>query len=51
MSAKPEQAVNVFKEGANCSQAVISVYAKDFSLSRENALKIARGFFGPSHKN
>ncbi len=44
MSAKPEQAVNIFKESSNCSQAVISVYAEDFGLSRENALKIARGF-------
>jgi len=46
MSAKPEQAVDVFKEGSNCSQAVISVYAEDFGLSRENALKISRGFGG-----
>jgi C_GCAxxG_C_C family probable redox protein len=46
MSAKPEQAVNVFKEGSNCSQAIISVYAEDFGLSRENALKISRGFGG-----
>jgi len=46
MSEKPEQAVNIFKEGFNCSQAVISVYAEDFGLSRENALKIARGFGG-----
>jgi C_GCAxxG_C_C family probable redox protein len=46
MSAKPEQAVNVFREGSNCSQAVISVYAEDFGLSRENALKISSGFGG-----
>lgn len=46
MSVKPEQAVNIFKEGSNCSQAVISVYAEDFGLSRENALKIAHGFGG-----
>jgi len=46
MSVKPEQAVNIFKEGSNCSQAVISVYAEDFGLSRENALKISRGFGG-----
>jgi len=46
MSAKPEQAVNIFKEGSNCSQAVISVYAGDFGFSRENALKISRGFGG-----
>ena len=46
MSSKPEQAVNVFKEGSNCSQAVISVYAEDFGLSLENALKISSGFGG-----
>jgi C_GCAxxG_C_C family probable redox protein len=46
MSAKPEQAVNIFKEGYNCSQAVISVYDEDFGLSLENALKISSGFGG-----
>jgi len=46
MSSEPEQAVNVFKGGSNCSQAVISVYAEDFGLSRENALKISSGFGG-----
>jgi len=44
MSVKLEQAVNIFKEGSNCSQAVISVYAEDFGLSRKMALKIAQVF-------
>jgi len=46
MNTKPEQAVNYHKEGSNCSQAVISVYAEDLGLSRKIALKIAQGFGG-----
>ena len=46
MSSKPEQAVSIFKEGSNCSQAVISVYAEELGLSRKMALKIAQGFGG-----
>ncbi|HUT47101.1 MAG TPA: C-GCAxxG-C-C family protein [Sedimentisphaerales bacterium] len=46
MNTKPEQAVNNFKEGSNCSQAVLSVYAEESGLSRKTALKIARGFGG-----
>ena len=46
MNTKPEEAVNIFKEGSNCSQAVISVYAEELGLSRKMALKIALGFGG-----
>lgn len=46
MITKPEQAVNIFKEGSNCSQAVISVYAEEYGLSQKMALKIAHGFGG-----
>jgi C_GCAxxG_C_C family probable redox protein len=46
MSTKSEQAVNNFKEGSNCSQAVLSVYAEESGLSQKTALKIARGFGG-----
>ena len=46
MNTKPEQAVNNFREGSNCSQAVISVYAEQLGLSRKTALKIAQGFGG-----
>jgi C_GCAxxG_C_C family probable redox protein len=46
MSIKSEQAVSCFKEGYCCSQAVLSVYAEEFGLSRETALKIACGFGG-----
>ena len=46
MSAKSEQAVRKFEKGFNCSQAVLSVYAEEFGLCRETALKIACGFGG-----
>ena len=46
MSAKSEQAVRKFRKGINCSQAVLSVYAEEFGLCRETALKIACGFGG-----
>ena len=46
MSAKSEQAVRKFRKGFNCSQAVLFVYAEEFGLCRETALKIACGFGG-----
>ena len=46
MNTKPEQAANIFNEGSNCSQAVISVYAEESGLSPKIALKIAQGFGG-----
>jgi len=46
MSAKSKQAVRKFRKGFNCSQAVLSVYAEEFGLCRETALKIACGFGG-----
>ncbi|HUW18349.1 MAG TPA: C-GCAxxG-C-C family protein [Sedimentisphaerales bacterium] len=38
------QVVFCFKEGYNCSQAILSVYGPRFGLSREMALKIASAF-------
>ena len=46
MSTKSEEAVERFRKGFNCSQAVLSVYAEEFGLCRETALKIACGFGG-----
>ena len=40
------RAVASFKEGFNCSQAVLSVYGPQFGLGREAALKLACGFGG-----
>jgi C_GCAxxG_C_C family probable redox protein len=33
-----------FKEGFNCTQAMLSTYGTQFGLDRENAVKIARAF-------
>lgn len=46
MNIKSEEAVNIFNEGSNCSQAVISVYAEESGLCPEIALKVAQGFGG-----
>jgi C_GCAxxG_C_C family probable redox protein len=39
-----EEAVALFQQGFTCSQAVLSVFAKDFRLDRDMALRIAQGF-------
>jgi len=39
-------AVALFKNGFNCSQAILSVYGPKFGLDRETALKLACGFGG-----
>jgi C_GCAxxG_C_C family probable redox protein len=41
-----EKAVECFKEGFHCSQAVFSAFAPDLGLDRERALKIGAGFGG-----
>jgi C_GCAxxG_C_C family probable redox protein len=41
-----EQAVKYFKEGYNCSQAVLAAFCEDFNISRADAFKIASGFGG-----
>jgi C_GCAxxG_C_C family probable redox protein len=33
-----------FRQGFNCSQAVLSAFAEDFGLEREMALRVAGGF-------
>lgn len=42
-------AVSRFREGFNCSQAVVSSYAEGFGVSGETALKVAAGFGGGMH--
>lgn len=39
-------AVECFKSGFNCTQAILSTHAEDFGLDRETALKVAAGFGG-----
>jgi C_GCAxxG_C_C family probable redox protein len=46
MSADIEQAVERFKSGFNCSQAVLGSYSEQFGLSCEKAFKVATGFGG-----
>jgi C_GCAxxG_C_C family probable redox protein len=41
-----DRAVACYKEGFNCSQAVLSVYGCQFGLGGETALKLACGFGG-----
>jgi C_GCAxxG_C_C family probable redox protein len=43
---RPEVAVATFKQGFNCSQAVLSAYAAPLGLERETALRLAAGFGG-----
>jgi len=39
-----EKTVACFKEGLNCTQAVLSTYGPLFGLDRENAVKLAKAF-------
>jgi C_GCAxxG_C_C family probable redox protein len=41
---KVEQTLACFKEGWNCTQAVLSTYGSQFGLDRENAVRIAGAF-------
>jgi C_GCAxxG_C_C family probable redox protein len=36
-----EKAVDAFKEGYNCAQAVLSAFCQDFGLERETAIRLA----------
>lgn len=46
MSTKIEEAMERFKNGFNCSQAVFSSYSEQFGLDCGRALKVATGFGG-----
>lgn len=39
-----DEAVALFQQGFTCSQAVLSVFADDFGLDRDLALRISQGF-------
>jgi len=45
MSRVPE-ALDCFKEGFSCSQAVFATYAKDLGMDYETALKVSQAFGG-----
>lgn len=42
----PESAVKLFREGYNCSQAVLGTYCEKLGLDLETALKLASSFGG-----
>ena len=42
----PERAVELFKEGYSCSQAVLAAFSEQFDLKKEMALRIAGAFGG-----
>ncbi len=46
MSERSERAVELFKDGFNCSQAVVGAFAKDIGLDEKTAMKISAGFGG-----
>jgi len=46
MKSKSESAVDVFRSGFNCAQAVFSAHAAGFGISERDALRIACGFGG-----
>lgn len=46
MNSNPESAVKLFKEGYNCSQAVIGAYCEELGMNMETALKLASSFGG-----
>lgn len=46
MSEKTEKAIELFKSGYNCSQAVLGVFCEELGLDIETALKISSSFGG-----
>ncbi|MBR2401228.1 MAG: C_GCAxxG_C_C family protein [Lachnospiraceae bacterium] len=50
MMNKVEKSLNYFKNGFNCSQALLATFAADFGLSEEMALKVATQFGGGARK-
>ncbi len=41
---RADEAVDLFNQGFICSQAVLSIFAPNFGLDRDTALRIAQGF-------
>ncbi len=46
MSKNVEKAVELFKSGFNCSQAVFAAFASEFGMDEETALKVSAGLGG-----
>ena len=43
---RAERAIELFNNNFNCSQAVFTVFATDYGISEELALKLATSFGG-----
>jgi len=41
---KLDNALSFFKDGFNCSQAVLTAFSKSFGMDRETALRVAQAF-------
>lgn len=46
MESRKELAMQLFKEGYNCSQAVFAAYSDLYGMDRDTALKVASSFGG-----
>ena len=46
MSAHSDRAVELFKQGFNCSQAVFAAFCDEFDMDEETALKVSAGLGG-----
>ncbi len=46
MKTRTDIAIDCFKQGLNCAQAVFSTYAPLLKIEKEDALRIATGFGG-----
>lgn len=46
MEKRIEKAVELFKEGYNCSQSVVAAFADMYGLTNEQALKVSASFGG-----
>jgi C_GCAxxG_C_C family probable redox protein len=46
MSTKLQQSLAEFDKGCNCCQSVLSVYAEEFGLDRDIAMKLSSGLGG-----
>ncbi len=46
MSEKSEKAKELFKQGYNCSQAVLGVFCEELGMDFETAMKVASSFGG-----
>ena len=46
MEDKINKAVELFKEGYNCSQSVVAAFAEDYGFTKEQALRMSASFGG-----